>query len=1118
MRFRPFAILLGGLTSTACASTAASPQDQELEARGGSTNASIDTQTQKGFEVVIVYATPDAGCPANPTECKAPPAGPPSPLSTGKQKPPSPVVSPGKNNSPGKKPDSTWDHTGPLDTLMPAVHWNCDTMPATNVIPIKPGTGSNMYYGVSDPSKAGYFAFLTHFFTKPSVNLDHCHHVKTVEYSGGGGGGLVIAFRSREAYNHAVKTWVLEDELILIAFVAGCGDHAKGERCFFRVRAADLVFKDGELVVIAGGKSCRPEDVTSGGETEWGWWKPPKPRPPPPVGGPGTTSCETETASGTPTGPSRSFSYSVTASPSVSFSSASSSAFSSASSSAFSSASSSAFSSASSSAFSSGSSSVDPSGPSASASSSSAFSSAFSSEFSSVSPSASSSALPPTESSAVIEEPEPTCIPPADTKYGLPTACLGPDFDYDLDEHHGWTDLPQEYVEFIQTLAPEIHDDGVPSDGSEYDDYDWLRRRALVRTPNPNSNGTHRSTLRRRATCVLPFLCIDGNTVRAAGKVVDDIKKAGRIEGSINTDIKFEIPNLVDPNSPANRIKDLSAKQIESPWGRSVLLKAFGTPEDQRLGAHLNIFCVDCGVTGSAKLAGKVKWSTFEGFKFTEGHIKVTVDAKLALKLGVDAQIKLEQTFQTSLFDLGLPGLSWGVATIGPMVSVGAKVTLEAAANGRLLVGAEMGLQSAEVNFDVVDHSKTRSQNWTPYFTPVLQAEGELMLSASLGLPIGLKCGIKIASFDKSLGIIDEPSIKGVAQIAASIGLENGTTFKGGLSSANGCQGISCQVSWQNRVYVNVFDLAEISLFDTKDQPIAQKCIQIGASSAASERQQAKRYPALDGRQASDTTTTSSVASSPSSSSASTGPTSTATTKIIDVTNKIKSGNASSIVSYEIGSIPYRPYNDSAGFEYSMLVSSSHGSSTGMLVSCSNGNVYGAEFDESAENTGCSELWMSRGGDDILVADGAQRLLHYDKDAMTATGVSRLRSEDETDLPVGAAIVALVRSDLGSDVADPDYFYAAVDPDGNIFYLVLCNYDDETKGSRLFLANHPDNGIETLLSSDLKYSVTGGNVTECGPFLLQAAVFDEEDDYVGYDGGDENWEEWELEEGWWEEE
>ncbi|KAK4450584.1 hypothetical protein QBC34DRAFT_296884 [Podospora aff. communis PSN243] len=1092
MRFRSFAILLGGLTATAWASTAASPQDQELEARGGSTNASIETVTQKGFEVVIVYATSDAGCPANPTECKAPPAGPPSPLSTGKQKPPSPkppssIVSPGKN-SPGKKPDSTWDHTGPLDTLMPAVHWNCDTMPATNVIPIKPGTGSNMYYGVSDPDKAGYFAFLTHFFTKPSVNLDHCHHVKTVEHSGG---GLVIAFRSREAYNHAVETWVLEDELILIAFVAGCGDHAKGERCFFRARAVDLVFKDGELVVVAGGKSCRPEDVTSGGETEWGWWKPPKPRPPP-VGGPGTTSCET--ASGSPTGPSRSFSYSVTASPSVSFSSASSSRPEHSVSSS--------------------------SGPSASASSSSAFSSAFSSGASS-------------SSSAVIEEPESTtCIPPADTKYGLPTACLGPDFDYDLDEHRGWTDLPQEYVDFIQTLAPEIHDDGVPSDGSEYDDYDWLRRRALVRTPF-NPNGTHRGTLRRRATCVLPFLCIDGNTVRAAGKVVDDIKKAGRIEGSINTDIKFEIPNLADPDSPANRIKDLSAKQIESPWGRSVLLKAFGTPEDQRLGAHLNIFCVDCGVTGSAKLAGKVKWSTFEGFKFTEGHIKVTMDAKLALKLGVDAQIKLEQTFQTSLFELGLPGLSWGVATIGPMVSVGAKVTLEAAANGRLLVGAEMGLQSAEVNFDVVDHKKTRSQNWTPYFTPVLQAEGELMLSASLGLPIGLKCGIKIASFDKSLGIIDEPSIKGVAQIAASIGLENGTTFKGGLSSANGCQGISCQVSWQNRLYVNVFDLAEISLFDTKDQPIAQKCIQIGApSAAASKRQAPPKYPALDGRQASNTTTTT-TPSIPSSSPPSTNPPTTTTSstpvpnmKIIDITNKIKSANASSTVSYQIGTLPYRPYNDSAGFSYSMLISSSPQNNNNntvtpaMLISCSNGNIYASQLDPSAENENpsCSDLWMSRGGDAILVADGAQRLLHYDADAMAAAGVSRLRAEDETDLPRGAAIVALVRSDLGSDVEDPEYFYAAVDPEGGIFYLVVCNYDDERKGSRVFLASHPDDGVERLMSGDVRYSVTGGNVTECGPFLVQAAVFDEGDDYVGYDGGDESWEEWELEEGWWEEE
>ncbi|KAJ4142835.1 hypothetical protein NW754_010274 [Fusarium falciforme] len=43
------------------------------------------------------------------------------------------------------------------------------------------------------------------------------------------------------------------------------------------------------------------------------------------------------------------------------------------------------------------------------------------------------------------------------------------------------------------------------------------------------------------------------------------------------------------------------------------------------------------------------------------------------------------------------------------------------------------------------------------------------MVSAKLGLPIGLKFSLKVASLDLSIGLIDEPSAKGVAQYSGSI-------------------------------------------------------------------------------------------------------------------------------------------------------------------------------------------------------------------------------------------------------------------------------------------------------------------------------------------------------------
>lgn len=38
------------------------------------------------------------------------------------------------------------EHTGPVETLRPVVHWNVDTKPAKNIIPVATGNGCPQYY------------------------------------------------------------------------------------------------------------------------------------------------------------------------------------------------------------------------------------------------------------------------------------------------------------------------------------------------------------------------------------------------------------------------------------------------------------------------------------------------------------------------------------------------------------------------------------------------------------------------------------------------------------------------------------------------------------------------------------------------------------------------------------------------------------------------------------------------------------------------------------------------------------------------------------------------------------------------------------------------------------
>ncbi|KAG6245405.1 hypothetical protein E4U23_005435 [Claviceps purpurea] len=161
----------------------------------------------------------------------------------------------------------TFINTAPVATLLPDVHWSYDTGHVKNVVPVHPEKGSEMYYGVSDPSKSGHFAFLKYHFTVPSVNIDHTDHV-TVRYHAHD--GITASFSTQEAFQHALDTWSAKDGLVLIAHVPGCEAHGQGERCYFSV--SNLQFNHKDLSVVAQGSSKHPDEITTSGETEWGWW------------------------------------------------------------------------------------------------------------------------------------------------------------------------------------------------------------------------------------------------------------------------------------------------------------------------------------------------------------------------------------------------------------------------------------------------------------------------------------------------------------------------------------------------------------------------------------------------------------------------------------------------------------------------------------------------------------------------------------------------------------------------------------------------------------------------------------------------------------------------------
>ncbi|ORX94109.1 hypothetical protein BCR34DRAFT_620235 [Clohesyomyces aquaticus] len=472
------------------------------------------------------------------------------------------------------------------------------------------------------------------------------------------------------------------------------------------------------------------------------------------------------------------------------------------------------------------------------------------------------------------------------------------------------------------------------------------------------------------------------------------------------------------------------AKMVESPWGPAIVIAAYCTESklkaDQGVEreGYLNIFCLGCGAEGNVELAFTATWSVTQGI--TKGELEAWADLKAALKVGVDAQIKLNREWKKNLFQIGLPGLSFCVITIGPQVRVDSRVALEAEAEGRILAGAELNWNRAYAKIDLTDLSKSVKKNFDPQFRPTFEAEGSIFVGAELGLPIGLHFGISISTWKKTVGLINEPMIKGIAKAAAKVELVGGR-ISAGFTPTEGCTGIHANLSWQNRLYGNVADVKEFDILDTGYKTIRSACIPIGA--------QPQPRQAIDAPKPVNARQTANTIDLPEG--------------VIEITDSVK--NDTDLVNYKIEDIPTVAYTRTDGYEFTKLLAD--GGEYNILF-CSNGNLYVKKPDIAA-GIGYGEPFAY--SDNSIIGDGAGRYLDFHKDAMSAAGVSRLRLGDEENPVVGTSAVAL---------------------------MAFCMYKDG-QAPKVFVVRDLEAGIAVLESGDVKYSVTGGDVNKCYPLMVK---------------------------------
>ncbi|KAF2844233.1 hypothetical protein T440DRAFT_410610, partial [Plenodomus tracheiphilus IPT5] len=622
--------------------------------------------------------------------------------------------------------------------------------------------------------------------------------------------------------------------------------------------------------------------------------------------------------------------------------------------------------------------------------------------------------------------PEASTEAPPDTKYHLPTACTGSYFDLDLDEAIGVGVLSDDYLAFLQEASNDLSSDS----------HSKLSRRV--------------SKFHRRGWGWWNKIwnAVKKHVIEPVVNVVKKVYKYGSavVKGSFN----FALP---DGNKA-------SIKQVDSPWGPAALIAAYGTQSKIKADkgvqyeAYLNIYCVGCAAQGRIELAGSATWDVRKGI--TKGEIEVWADLKVAMKVGIDAQIKLTREWKKQLFQRGLPSLDFGFIIIGPTIRVDARVALEAGAEGRILAGAEMNWNRAYAKVDFIDPSKSTRRNFDPIGHPILEAEGSIYVGAELGLPIGLHFGITIAHWSKAVGLIDEPMIKGIAKAAARAELADGK-ITAGFTLTEGCKGIHASLSLRNKLVCDVLDIKEFTILDTDYKSIASMCIPIG-------------------KQTKSTADNGEIS------------------KITD-DERTKSSEATDAgVNYGFPNVEDDPYKRTDGYVFTKLLAGSYN-----VMYCSNGNMYLKYITQQAD-LGCDDLFAYN--DDAVVGDGQGRYFYYHDDSMNAAGVSRLRLGVEESPIEGTSAVAMVPWRASATGTEPDAevegLYVIADfVKEDIYYMTFCTYKDQQR-PKIYVVSNITSGIDVLESGDVKFSVTGGDVDRCYPLTAKEDA-EEQDKWAEWD-------------------
>ncbi|KAJ5536218.1 hypothetical protein N7513_009404 [Penicillium frequentans] len=247
----------------------------------------------------------------------------------------------------------------------------------------------------------------------------------------------------------------------------------------------------------------------------------------------------------------------------------------------------------------------------------------------------------------------------------------------------------------------------------------------------------------------------------------------------------------------------------------------------------IELWCVDCGVSGEFKITGAFSISVSKGI--SKAQLSLTGNMYAGLFIGLDAFAEYDLTTEHDLFTVSLPGFTIpDIVTLGPSLSLGVSADLDIQAEGQYFIGAGLIWSDISSVLNLIDHASSTHSGWTPTHNYSASFDGDVTITSTLGMPVTLEFGLNILSgtYKKDAKLIDTPGIVGTIEYDDDLSYTNG---EADVTPANGCYGITWDLALDNTVVLDLsdFDAGTYTLDTYTMADLANGCVGTSVTSSA---------------------------------------------------------------------------------------------------------------------------------------------------------------------------------------------------------------------------------------------------------------------------------------------